>query len=331
MKICVYGAGAIGGHVAARLAKGGADVSLVARDATVQAVRARGLTARTPDGDINASVAAATDPLDLGPQDYVIVTVKAPALPSVAGGIAALLGPHTAVMFAMNGVPWWYFYRHGGPMDGRRLPLIDPGDAMWGAVGPARAIGAVVNTACTVIEPGVIAVSSPVNRFALGEPNGDRSQRLESLAAAMRAGGFTIDVTADIRNEVFDKLIGNLCGVPLATLTLAKAKDIYAEPACVDAARRIYSEVSALAAALGRRVSLDIETQIEKGRNLNHKASMAQDLELGRAMEIDAMLTVPLMLARELRVATPMLDLLAALVRLRAQGAGLYSATPLRR
>jgi 2-dehydropantoate 2-reductase len=331
MKICIYGAGAIGGHVAARLAKGGAQVSLVARNDTVQAVRTRGLTARTPDGDINVSVTASGDARDLGAQDYVIVTVKAPALPSVATDIAPLLGPKTAVMFAMNGLPWWYFHKHGGPMDGRRLPLIDPNDAIWNTVGPGRAIGAVVNTACTVVEPGLIQVSSPVNRFALGEPNGELSERVELLAAAMRAGDFVVDVTTDIRDEVFEKLIGNLCGVPLATLTLAKAKDVYADQTCVDAVRRIYGEMSALATALGRRVNLDIETLIEKGRNLNHKASMAQDLEHGRAMEIDAMFTAPLTLARELKIATPTLDLFAALVRLRAQGAGLYTGTPLRR
>jgi 2-dehydropantoate 2-reductase len=202
---------------------------------------------------------------------------------------------------------------------------------MWNAVGPGRAIGAVVNTACTVVEPGVIRVSSPVNRFALGEPGGDCSDRLEALAGAMRAGGFTVDVTADIRGEVIEKLIGNLCSVPLVTLTLAKSKDVYAESACIDAITRIYAEARAFAVALGRRVKLDIETVIKNGRNLNHKASMAQDLELGRAMEIDAMLTVPLMLARELGVATPTLDLVAALVRLRAQSAGLYTAMPLRR
>jgi 2-dehydropantoate 2-reductase len=328
MKICVYGAGAIGGHIAARLASSGVQVSLVARDATVRAVQARGLTARTIDGDIHASVPATSDPRDLGAQDHVIVSVKAPALPSIAKDIAPLLGAHTAVMFAMNGVPWWYFYKHGGAMDGRRLPLIDPDDAMWNAVAPSRAIGAVVYSACSMIEPGVIRVSSPVNRFVLGEPGGGQSERLTALAAAMRAGGFAIDVTTDIRDEVIEKLIGNLCSVPLVTLTLAKSKDVYAESACVDAIKRIYAEACALASALGRRVKLDIETMIKNGRNLNHKASMAQDLELGRAMEIDAMLTVPSLLARELGVATPTLDLVAALVKLRARGAGLYTTRP---
>ncbi len=145
------------------------------REATAQAIRARGLIAITPDGEIRVSVTASSDPRDLGLQDFVIVSVKAPALPSVATGIAPLLGPQTAVMFAMNGLPWWYSAKHGGPMDGRLLPLVDPGDSIWNTVGPDRALGAVVNTACTVIEPGVIQVSSPVNRFAIGEPNGELS------------------------------------------------------------------------------------------------------------------------------------------------------------
>jgi 2-dehydropantoate 2-reductase len=324
MKICVYGAGAIGGHVAARLGKGGADVSVVARGPMADAIRARGLTARTLDGDIYANVAAASDASAFGPQDAVIVTVKGPALASVAQGIAPLLGAQTAVVFAMNGIPWWYFHAHGGPLDGRRLPLVDPGDATWGKVGPQRALGAVVNTACSVIEPGVVRVTSPVNRFALGEPTGAITPRLEAIAQAMRDGGFTIDVTTDIRTEILRKLVGNLCGLPLAALTLCKGKEFYNEPSCADAIRRIASEGLALAEALGRPVEMDIEAQIAWGRKMEHKASMAQDLELHRPLEIDALFTVPLMLARELNVPMPTLELFAALVKLRAQAAGLY-------
>jgi 2-dehydropantoate 2-reductase len=317
MKICVFGTGAVGGHVAVRLAKGGAEVSVVARPAVVNAIRARGLLAKTTEGDVQASVTATSDTRDLGPHDFVFVTAKAPSLPSVAAEVAPL--------------PWWYFYKHGGPMDGRRLAQVDPGDAVWTAVGPERVIGAVVNTACTVVEPGVIRVASPINRFALGEPDGEISDRVEALAATMRAGGFTIDVTPRIREEILDKLIGNLCGVPIATLTLSRAKDVYAEPACVDAVRRTFAEVAAIAAALGYTTKLDIEDQIRKGSNLDHKPSMAQDLELGRPMEIDAMFTAPLALARELGVPTPTLNLLAALTTLRARTAGLYDITPARR
>jgi 2-dehydropantoate 2-reductase len=174
MKVCIYGAGAVGGHVAARLACGGAEVSLIARPAICAAIRAHGLRVMTPDGDLQARVAAASDAQQLGPQDVVIVTVKAPALPEVAKGLAPLLAPHTAVAFAMNGIPWWYFQGTQGATAGRRLPLIDPGDAMWNAVEPRRVIGVVVNTACEVVEPGVMRVTNRTNAWCSASPTGPR-------------------------------------------------------------------------------------------------------------------------------------------------------------
>ena len=324
MKVCIYGAGAIGGHVAARLASAGTETSVIVRGAALDAIRARGITARTLDGEIHGKVAAASDARELGPQDAVIVSVKAPALASVAAGIAPLLGPKTAVAFAMNGIPWWYFHAHGGAMDGRRLPPVDPGDAIWTTVGPQRALGMVVNTACSVVEPGVIRVTSPVNRFAIGEPDGSLSPRLQALAEAMRAGGFKMDVTPDIRREILQKLVGNMCGLAMSALTLGKGKEFYNDPECERAIRAMMREGLALAAALGRPVIFDIDQHVAWGKRMEHKASMAQDLELGRPVEIDAIFTVPLMLARELAVPTPTLDLFAALVRLRAKNAGLY-------
>jgi 2-dehydropantoate 2-reductase len=317
MKICVYGAGAVGGHVAARLARGGADVSIIARAATAETVRKRGLHIKTLEGGIHAQVAVPADARELGPQDVVIVTVKAPSLPAAAAGIVPLLGPRTAVVFAMNGLPWWFFHRAGGPLDGRRLPLIDPDDVIWQTVGPERVIGAVVNTACVVLEPGVIQVTNRANRFVLGEPGGSASPRVDALAQTMRAGGF-------IRDDVWEKLIGNVCGAPFMVLTHMKATDVYNDPACEAAIRSIMAETSALGAALGCNVRLDPERLVASGKALHHKSSMAQDLELGRAMEIDSFFTAPLALARELGVATPTLDLFAALVKLRARSAGLY-------
>ena len=172
MKICIYGAGAVGGHLAARLARGGADVSVIARPAISEAIRANGLRVVTPDGDMHVRVTAASEARQLGAQDVVIVTAKAPALPEVAKGLALLLGAHTAVVFAMNGIPWWYFQGREGPMGQRRLPLIDPGDVMWNAVETRRVVGAVVNTACEVLEPGVVRVTNRTNRLVLGEPDG---------------------------------------------------------------------------------------------------------------------------------------------------------------
>ncbi len=324
MKICIYGAGAVGGHLAARLARGGADVSVIARPAISEAIRANGLRVVTPDGDMHVRVTAASEARQLGAQDVVIVTAKAPALPEVAKGLALLLGAHTAVVFAMNGIPWWYFQGREGPMGQRRLPLIDPGDVMWNAVETRRVVGAVVNTACEVLEPGVVRVTNRTNRLVLGEPDGTESDRVTALATVLRAGGMTIDITRDIRSEVWEKLIINLCGAPMMVLTQMQAADVYSDPACALAAARIGAEAAAIGRALGCTIAFDADRWIAQGRNFKHKASMARDLELGRAMEIDAVLTVPLQLARELGVATPTLDLLIALTVLRARAAGLY-------
>jgi 2-dehydropantoate 2-reductase len=193
MRICVYGAGAIGGHLAVRLARGGADVSVLARGAHLAAIQRNGLTVHTTEGQLNARVLASDDPKSLGPQDAVLVTVKAPALPAIAAGIGPLLKPDTSVAFLMNGIPWFYFHGIGGELEGRRLPKIDPGDALWRAVGPERAIAGVVYAASTVIEPGVIDLENANPRVVLGEPmTGNRSgcrrsQRISTAAACRRS------------------------------------------------------------------------------------------------------------------------------------------------
>ena len=324
MKVCVFGAGAIGTHVAGRLAKGGAEVSVVARGAQLAAFQANGLRVRAADGEITARVAASAEAAALGPQDVVVVTVKAPSLPSVAAGIGPLLGPDTAVAFVMNGIPWWYFYGAGGVQDGQRLPKLDPGGALWRAVDPARVIGGVVYSACTVTEPGVVHVENQRSRIVLGEPDGRMSGRAEALAAVLRAGGLLMDVTERIRDTVWSKLLLNLGSGPLAVLTGCAPNRIFAEEACRDAARRILAEGAAVAAAMGCPVQPNAEGQIANGAKSQHKPSILQDLELGRPMEIEALYGIPLDFARRHGVATPTLDLLVAMVRARAREAGLY-------
>ncbi len=323
MKVCVFGAGAIGTHVAGRLAKGGADVSVIARGAQLAAFKANGLRVHAADGEIHARVAASAEAAALGPQDVVVVTVKAPSLPSVAAGIGPLLGPDTAVAFGMNGIPWWYF-QGAGAEDGQRLPKLDPGDALRQAVDPARVIGGVVYSASTVTEPGVVHVENPRSRIVLGEPDGRRSERTEALAAVLRAGGLQMDVTDRIRDTVWAKLLLNLGTGPLAVLTGCAPSRIFAEAACRDATRRILAEGAAIAAAMGCAVQPNAEGQIANGAKSQHKPSILQDLELGRPMEIEALYGIPLDFARMQRVATPMLDLLVAMVRARARAAGLY-------
>jgi 2-dehydropantoate 2-reductase len=325
MKIAVYGAGAIGSHVAARLVRGGAEVSVVARGAQLAAVRARGIRVVAPDWDEVVRVAAASDdPASLGVQDAVIVTVKSPALGGVAAGIGPLLGPETAVAFVMNGIPWWYFHGHGGVWEGRRLERVDPGGAVWDAVGPGRAVGGVVYSACTVVEPGVVSVANRRNRIVLGEPDGRMSARVSAMAAALRAGGLLVDETARIRDAIWEKLLGNLAMGPVCVLGGAAPRDVYGDPAVERAVRESYAEAMAVAAAMGCPVSVDVDAQIGHARGMAHRPSILQDLELGRPMEIGGIYDAALSLARLAGVATPVLDGLVALVKVRARMAGLY-------
>ncbi len=324
MKVCVFGAGAVGGHVAARLARGGADVSVVARGANLAAMRERGLEVRTPTERFHATVRASEHPAELGPQDAVIVTLKAPALPAMAASIGPLLGPDTPVVFAMNGIPWWYFYKEGGPHDGYRLDRIDPGAAVWQAVGPQRAIGGVVYSACTVIEPGVIQVANANNRLPIGEPDGAVTPRAQAIAAALRAGGMGSEALPDIRSELWAKLLLNLGTNPMAVLAQAPGSALYREEACADGLRHVVAEAAAIARAMGCTVQPDPEAQIASGRKLDHTPSIVQDLLLGRPMEVEAIFAAPLDLARLTGVPTPTLDLLVGLAKVRARTAGLY-------
>lgn len=324
MKICVFGAGAIGSHLALRLARGGAETSVVARGAQLAAIKANGIRGRTPQGEMSARVPASDDPAKLGAQDAVLVTVKAPALPEVARMIGPLLGPHTAVAFVMNGIPWWYFYRHGGPFEGRKLAAIDPGDALWKAVGPERVIGGVVNSPTSIVEPGVVLIERERNYVILGEPDNTISPRATAIASLFKAGGLDCHVTADIRTEVWNKLISNLASGPMAILAKASYRDVFAQPACVEAALRIARETAAIATALGCKPADDHESRLASVKDLPHKPSILQDLELGRRMEVESMQAVTLELARLVGAETPTLDLLVSLVKVRARQAGLY-------
>lgn len=324
MRVCVYGAGAIGGHFAARAAAGGAEVSVVARGAHLAAMQADGLRVQDADGEIVAPVRADADPAVLGRQDVVIVSVKAPALPAVAAGITPLLGPDTSVVFAMNGIPWFYFHRHGGELDGLRLAKIDPDDALWHAVGPDRAIGGVVYSACTVTAPGTIRVEGK-SRLVLGETDGTISPRAEALAAVLRAGGLDIDITPDLRTAIWRKLLLNLSSGPLCVIAGSNVNDLIGEPAAEAACRACAAEAVAIAHAMGHKISVNPDRLIAGMRGLLHKPSVLQDLELGRPMEIDAVFDAPLQLARRVGVATPTLDLVVGLMKLRARAAGLYS------
>jgi 2-dehydropantoate 2-reductase len=324
MKICVYGAGAIGGHLAARLQRGGAMVSVIARGPHLAAIQANGLTVHAIDGTHPIRVQASSDPAELGPQDAVFVTVKAPALPAVAASIAPLLGRETPVAFVMNGIPWWYFDQLPGPHEGRSLPRIDPDDGLRRALGSGRAVGGVVYSASAVTAPGVIKVEQPKSRVILGEPDGSMSERVRILADLITKGGISGEATPVIRTEIWNKLISNLAGGTLAVLTGGALPSIYVEPAAEQAALRMMQEAVAIAQALCAEPTANHVHRIANQRSMNHKPSILQDLELGRPMEIDAMFDAPLALAHLAGVEVPTLELLVALCKLRSRSAGLY-------
>lgn len=315
MKVCVVGAGAIGSHLAARLAAGGADVSVVARGAQLEAIRERGLLVRAADGELRCRPEASADPAALGKQDAVFVTTKVPAHAAVAPLLSPLLGPETPVAFVVNGIPWWYFDRHGGPSDGGRMAEVDPGDVVRDAVGVERAIGGVVYSACVVTAPGEVQVTNRSSKLILGEPSDQRTERAVALAAAFKAGGLACTVSDDIRRDVWAKLLNNLSNGPICLLTRQDLRTSFADPTVRAAAQAIALEAAAIAAALGRPIPGDPLHGVALSADLPHKPSILQDLELGRPMEFAALFEAPLRLAEQAGVKTPMLSLMVALAR----------------
>jgi 2-dehydropantoate 2-reductase len=325
VRLCVYGAGAVGGYLAGFLARGGAEVSVVARGAHLAAIRADGLRVETPDEAFSARVPASDDPAVFGPQDAVLVTVKAPALAQVAACIGPLLGPQTAVAFVMNGIPWWYFHGLGGERGGEAIPLLDPAGALARSVGARRVIGGVFWPACSVPRPGVVRLLTGAGRgTALGEPDGADSERVEALAGAFRAAGLPVAISDRIRALIWQKLVFNLSAGPMCVLTETAVKETHTEPALVATSRALLREAQALASAMGFPVALDVEQVVATNTRLAHRPSILQDLEAGRRMEIDALYSVPLQMARAAGVEMPTLGMLAALVRVKARERGLY-------
>jgi 2-dehydropantoate 2-reductase len=327
MRICIFGAGSVGGYLAGFLAQGGSDVSVVARGAHLAAIRADGLRVETPDGSITARLPASDDPRALGTQDAVIVAVKAPALPQVAATIAPLLHENTVVAFVMNGIPWWYFHRHGGALDGRRLPRLDPDDALWQAVGPHRAIGGIFWPACSTPAPGVVRLLTGAGRGTVfGEPDGHITPRLTALADAFHTAQLPVTVADDIRTLIWQKLTFNLSAGPMCALTETPVAATHAEPALIDCSRRMVAEAEAVARGMGITLDLDMRQIVAINTQLQHRPSILQDLQAGRPMEIDALYSVPLDMARLVGVATPTLDLLVSLIKVKARARGLYAA-----
>jgi 2-dehydropantoate 2-reductase len=326
MKICIFGAGAIGGYMGAKLAQAGADVSLVARGPHLKAMRENGLRLIEEGGETTVPVTASDKASDLGPQDYVIVTLKAHSVPAVVPHMQPLIGENTTIVSGVNGVPWWYFHKTGGPLEGTRLQSVDPGNAQWDGFGPDRVLGCVVYPAAEVIEPGVVKHIEG-NRFSLGEPDGSKSERALALSKALSAAGLKAPVRPKLRDEIWVKLWGNLSFNPISALTHATLDVLCTDPGTREVARNMMLEAQTIAEKLGVKFPIDVDRRIQGGADVGaHRTSMLQDLDQGRPMEIDALVGSVKELGRVTDTPTPTIDAVLALVALRGKTAGLYDS-----
>lgn len=321
MKICLFGAGAIGCYLAGHLAQvPGCTVSVIARGAQLDALRRNGVVVRTPRGEIAARVAATDRPEDLGPQDYVFVTLKSNQVPAVLDRFAALLGPDTAVLPPTTGIPYWFF--DGAAAGGHRLPRVDPGDRQRAAIAPSRVLGCVYWMPVEVVAPGVVRQHGTRGSYPVGEPDGSRSPRVLRLAEAMQAGGLEAPVSPDIRAEIWMKAVSSLCWNPVAVLTRAALGQIGAAPDLVRTVRQMMLEADAMAARLGVRPSQPVEARMQLAMDAGtHRMSMLQDLERGRPLEFDIVKDSFDDVRALAGIPTPTLDLVMSLMTLRAQTA----------
>lgn len=327
MKVAVFGTGVIGGYLAAKLAGAGVAVSAIARGAQLAAIRSGGL--RLIEGGATRSVAieATDDARRLGAQDLVLVTLKAHSVPAAAADIAALCGPETPIVAAQNGIPWWYFYREGGPLEGMRIAAVDPGDTLYAALDPARVIGCVVQMAAMQPEPGVVRHQAG-NRFMLGEPDGANSQRLQRIVALFAKAGLDGVATSAIRYEIWHKLWGNVAFNPLSVVTQATMDRLIGDSGTRGIALAVMSEAEQVANRLGIRFNMSAEARIDGLKRLGaYKTSALQDVEAGRPIELGALTDAVAEIARRLEIPTPMLETMAALARMRAETALLGRGT----
>lgn len=319
-RVCVFGAGAIGGYVGARLAlKGEADVSLVARGAHLAAMQARGLILKQGGETVTVHPRVSDDPKSLGPQDFIILTLKAHAVAGVIDALQPLIGPDTAILFAQNGLPWWYFYKHGGPHDGHRLQSVDPGGTIWNGIGPQRALGCVVWQAAEVEAPGIIAHHYG-DRMPLAEPSGEKSARVNLLSSLLTSAGIKSLVRPNLRGEIWLKLWGNLSFNPVSVLTNGTLEGMAADPGTRRVIRAMMLEAQAIAEALDIRFTVAIEERMDMAARVGaHRTSMLQDVEAGRPPELDALLGVVIELGRLVNCPTPSLNLVYDLVKYRTR------------
>lgn len=323
-KVCIYGAGAIGGWVGAKLAQAGCEVSVVARGATLEALQSRGLRLEQAGETVSAPVRSSASPAELGPQDLVIVAVKAPAMADVAKAIAPLLGPDTIVLTAMNGVPWWFFEGFGGEHAGRRLKAVDPDGAIAKAIPAKHIVGSVVHASCALNGPGFVKHHFG-NRLILGEPSGEKTARVQEISELLQRAGLEAPISDQIQKDAWYKLWGNMTVNPVSAITGATTDLILGD----ELVRDFISSVMLEAREIGARIGIPIDQQPEDRHQVTlklgaFKTSMLQDVEAGKPVELDALVGVVRELGQMTGVETPFTDALLGLSRLHARVKGLY-------
>ncbi|RZJ26960.1 MAG: 2-dehydropantoate 2-reductase [Haliea sp.] len=322
--MCIYGAGAIGGWIGVRLAQAGCSVNVVARGATLQALQQHGLRLQQGDEVTSVQVRASADPASFGVQDLVIIAVKAPALADVARAIAPLIGPDTIVLTAMNGVPWWFLDGFGGEHAGKRLSAVDADGSIARAIPSHHVIGCVVHASCSLNSPGFVK-NHFGNKLIIGEPSGEKTERVQALAALLEKAGHEVALSEQIQKDTWYKLWGNMTVNPVSAFTGATTDRIMGDPLV----RNFISSVMLEAKEIGARIGIPIAQQPEDRHAVTlklgaFKTSMLQDVEAGKAVELDALVTVVKELGEMTQVPTPFTDALLGLSRLHAQVHGLY-------
>lgn len=321
VKIAIIGAGAIGGYVGAKLALAGEDVTFIVRGANLEVIRKKGMKLIMHDGaeQVAASVKATDDYAEAGPQDLVILAMKAHQVEAVAKDLPKLLGPETAVVTMQNGIPYWYFHKHGGPLEGSRVQSVDPGGMLLEMIPPRRVIGCVVYPASELVAPGVVRHIEG-DRFPLGELDGSISERVTRISACFGKAGFKAPVLDNIRSEIWLKLWGNLTFNPISALAHATLVDICQYPLSRKLAASMMGEAQEVAHKLGIQFRVTLDKRIAGAEKVGkHKTSMLQDIEAGRAPEIDALVGSVVELGRLTQTPTPHIDTVYALVKLLAR------------
>ena len=321
MKICVVGAGAIGGYLGTRLSMAGEDVTFIARRRNLEAINTEGFRLVLEDGTQQHApkVRAVQHMVEAGPQDVVLIALKAHQLREVVAELPALFKPDTIVVTMLNGVPWWYFHGLPGPHEGRAVTSVDPDGAIAAAIEPRRIIGSVVYPAAELVAPGLVKLIEG-NRFTLGEPNGERTPRIEALSQVFMKAGFKAPIARDIRSELWIKLWGNLSFNPISALTHATLQDICRWPATRELASRMMQEGQAVAEALGVRFKITLQQRLAGAEAVGaHKTSMLQDVEAGRALELDALVGAVIELGRISGTPTPTIEAVYAATSLLAR------------